>query len=342
MKAIAKTRAAFGAEIIDTPINKPGPGELLVKVAACGICGSDLHIYEWELGADRMVARLPAVLGHEPAGEVVEIGAGVSGFKAGDHAALDPFGHCGRCSTCRAGRFNLCATPTHLGGAFAEFVIAPVGNSHLVPPTMDFETAALLEPFGTGLHAVEQSCLKAGDSCVVEGPGPIGLSIAMSARALGVTSIVITGLDLDTERLALAREMGFRTVVADKGDWKEQVRAMLPADGADVVFDACGMIDAPRELMRRGGELVLVGWPARDLTSTELRAFFFHGVKTINSRVRTPETWRRAIALVSSGAVDLRPMVTHRYDIAHGIEAFELLRARKGVKALIIPNQSGY
>lgn len=342
MKAIAKTKPAFGAEIIEVPVKKPGPGELLVKVAACGICGSDLHIYEWELGADRMVARLPAVIGHEPAGEVVEVGAGVSNFKAGDHVALDPFGHCGRCSTCRAGRFNLCTSPTHLGGAFAEFVIAPVGNSYLVPPTMDFETAALLEPFGTGLHAVEQSCLKAGDSCVVEGPGPIGLSVAMSARALGVTSIVITGLDIDTERLALAREMGFKTVVADKGDWIAQVRALLPPDGADVVFDACGMIDQPRELMRRGGELVLIGWPARDLTSTELRAFFFHGIRTINSRVRTPETWRRAIALVSSGAVDLRPMVTHRYDIAHGIEAFELLRARKGVKALIIPNQSAY
>ena len=342
MKAIAKTKPAFGAEIVDVPVSKPGPGELLVKVAACGICGSDLHIYEWELGADRMVARLPAVIGHEPAGEVVEIGAGVTTFKAGDHVALDPFGHCGRCTTCRAGRFNLCTSPTHLGGAFAEFVIAPVGNSYLVPPTMDFETAALLEPFGTGLHAVEQSCLKAGDSCVIEGPGPIGLSIALSARALGVTSIVITGLDVDTERLALVREMGFKTVVADKGDWIAQVRTLLPPDGADVVFDACGMIDQPRELMRRGGELILVGWPARDLTSTELRAFFFHGIKTINSRVRTPETWRRAIALVSSGAIDLRPMVTHRYDIAHGIEAFELLRARKGMKALIIPNQMAY
>ena len=172
---------------------------MLVKVAACGICGSDLHIYEWELGADRMVARLPAVIGHEPAGEVVEVGADVTTFKAGDHVALDPFGHCGkRCSTCRSGRFNLCTSPTHLGGAFAEYVIAPVGNSYLVPPTMDFETAALLEPFGTGLHAVEQSSLKAGDSCVVEGPGPIGLSVAMSARAQGVSSIVITGLEADT------------------------------------------------------------------------------------------------------------------------------------------------
>src|SRR3984885_15627143 len=240
MKAMAKPKAAFGAEIIDVPVTKPGPGELLVRVAACGICGSDLHIYEWELGADRMVARLPAVIGHEPAGEVVEVGAGVTTFKAGDHVALDPFGHCGRCSTCRAGRFHLCTSPTHLGGAFAEYVIAPVGNSYLVPPSMDFETAALLEPFGTGLHAVEQSCLKAGDSCVIEGPGPIGLSIAMSARALGLTSIVITGLEVDTERLAPAREMGFRTVSTGDRDWIEQARAMLPSDGADVVFDAAG------------------------------------------------------------------------------------------------------
>jgi threonine dehydrogenase-like Zn-dependent dehydrogenase len=101
------------------------------------------------------------------------------------------------------------------------------------------------------------------------------------------------------------------------------------------------MIDSPRDLLRRGGELVEVGWPARDVTSTELRALFFHGVTIINSRVRTPETWRRAIAMVASGAVDLRPMVTHRYDIARGVDAFELLRARKGVKALIIPELRG-
>jgi L-iditol 2-dehydrogenase len=338
MRAIAKTKPQFGVEIVDVPKPKPGAGELLVKVAACGICGSDLHIYEWELGADRMVSRLPAVLGHEPAGEVAEIGAGVTGFKAGDRVALDPFGHCGQCGPCRAGRFNLCSSPTHLSGAFAEYVIAPAGNSHLVPSSMNLEQAALLEPFGTGLHAVEQSCLKVGDSCVVEGPGPIGLSIALAARALGVSSIVVTGLEVDKERLAMARDMGFKTVCASERGWQEQARSMLPRDGADVVFDACGMIDSPRELLRRGGELVEVGWPARDLSSTELRALFFHGVTLINSRIRKPETWRRAIAMVSSGAVDMLPMVTHRFDIARGVDAFELLRARKGVKALIIPN----
>ena len=112
MKAIAKTRPAPGAELIDTPVPRPGEGELLVKVAACGICGSDLHIYEWELGAERAVGRLPSVLGHEPAGEVVEVGARVSGFKVGDHVALDPFGQCGRCGPCTAGRFNYCDAPT--------------------------------------------------------------------------------------------------------------------------------------------------------------------------------------------------------------------------------------
>jgi threonine dehydrogenase-like Zn-dependent dehydrogenase len=338
MRAIAKVRRERGAEVIEMPVPEPRDGQLLVRVAACGVCGSDLHLYLWELGAERMVSRLPFVFGHEPAGEVVEVGSSVVGFKPGDRVALDPFGHCGRCGPCRAGRFHLCASPTTLSGAFAELAIAPTGNAHRIPPTMDFETAALLEPFGTGLHAVEQSSLRAGDSAVIEGPGPIGLSIALAARAVGVTSIVITGLHVDTERLLLARTMGFQTVCATDPDWLEQARAVLPADGADVVFDACGMIDSPRELLRRGGELVEVGWPARDVTSAELRALFFHGVTIINSRIRTPETWRRAIAMVSSGAVELRPMITHRYGISRGIEAFELLHARRGVKALIMPH----
>jgi threonine dehydrogenase-like Zn-dependent dehydrogenase len=336
LKAIAKTRPAPGADLIDAPVPTLADSTLLVKVGACGVCGSDLHIVDWELGAERMVARLPVILGHEPAGEVVEVGANVKNFKVGDRVALDPFGHCGRCGPCRAGRFHLCSLPTTLSGAFAEFTVAPVENAHLVPGTMNIEQAALLEPFGTGLHAVEQSCLKAGDSAVVEGPGPIGLSIALAGRALGV-SIVMTGLAVDVDRLALARKIGFKTVSTGERDWIEQVRAMLPSDGADVVFDACGSIDSPRELLRRGGQLVEVGWPARDLKSSELRALFFHGVTIINSRIRTPETWRRAIAMVSSGAVDLRPMVTHRYAISRGLEAFDLLRERRGVKALIIP-----
>jgi threonine 3-dehydrogenase len=337
VKAIAKTRHGPGAEVVEVPVPRPGEGELLVRVGACGVCGSDLHLVEWELGADRMVRRLPFVLGHEPAGDVVEVGERVSGFRVGDRVALDPFGHCGRCGPCLAGRFHLCASPTVLSGAFAEYTIAPAGNAHLVPPTVDLEQAALLEPFATGLHAVEQSCLKAGDSAVIEGPGPIGLSVALGARALGVTSIVITGLAADEGRLALARELGFATVCAEEERWTERVRDELPADGADVVFDACGAIDSPRELLRRGGELVEVGWPARDVTSAELRALFFHGVNWINSRIRSPESWRRSIAMVASGAVDLRPMVTHRFPIARGLEAFDLLRDRAGVKALILP-----
>ncbi len=337
MKAIAKTRPGPGAELIEMAAPRSRENELLVKVAACGVCGSDLHIYQWELGAERFAGRLPLVLGHEPAGEVVEVGPRTSGFKPGDRVALDPFGHCGRCAPCLAGRFHLCAAPTTLSGAFAEFTIAPAANAWRVPDSIDSEQAALLEPFGTGLHAVEQSCLKAGDSAVVEGPGPIGLSIALAARALGVSSIVVTGLKIDSERLALARSMGFATVSAGDNDWIDQVRAITPSDGADVVFDASGALDSPRQLLRRGGELVEVGWPARDVPAGELRALFFHGVTLINSRVRTPETWRRAIAMVASGAVDLRPMVTHRYALGRGLEAFELLRARKGVKALIMP-----
>src|SRR5262250_3507141 len=139
MKAIAKTRTGYGAEVVEMPVPRPGQSELLVKVAACGICGSDLHLYEWELGADRMIRGLPFVMGHEPAGDVVDIGPGVKNIKVGDRVALDPFGHCGQCGPCRAGRFNLCSTPTTLSGAFAEFTVAPVANAHLVPSTMGTE-----------------------------------------------------------------------------------------------------------------------------------------------------------------------------------------------------------
>jgi L-iditol 2-dehydrogenase len=337
MKAIAKTRPAPGVEIIDVPVPKPGENQILVKVAACGICGSDLHIYLWELGADRALSGMPAVIGHEPAGEVVEIGPGVTQFKPGDHVALDPFGPCGRCALCQSGRFNFCLNPGRLGGAFAEYCVASTQNAWLVPSSMDLEQAALLEPFATGVHAVEESSLRAGDSCVIEGPGPIGLSTALAARALGVTSIVITGLKQDEERLALATRMGFKTVCASDRDWTDQVRALMPGDGADVVFDAAGFLDSVRQIIRRNGELIEVGWPARDVSSAELRSLFFHGVQIIPSRVRVPDTWRRAIALAASGAVDLKPMVTHRYDLDHGLEAFELLHNKQGVKALIMP-----
>jgi 2-desacetyl-2-hydroxyethyl bacteriochlorophyllide A dehydrogenase len=336
MKAIAKTRPELGIEIVEVPVPKPGAGELLVKVAACGICGSDLHIYLWELGAERAVARMPSVIGHEPAGEVVEVGAGVKDFKVGDHVALDPFGPCGQCSSCLAGRFNFCGSPGRLGGAFAEYAIAPVQNSWKVPKTMDLEVAALLEPFATGLHAVEESSLKAGDSAVIEGPGPIGLCTAIAARQAGLTDIVVTGLAADHERLALARSMGFKTVCASDRDWIDQVRAVMP-DGADTVFDAAGFLDSVRHLVKRGGEVVELGWPARDISNTEMRSLFFHGVRIIPSRVRVPETWRRAIAMAAVGAIDLMPMVTHRFDLDHGVEAFELLRNKQGVKALIMP-----
>jgi 2-desacetyl-2-hydroxyethyl bacteriochlorophyllide A dehydrogenase len=336
MKAIAKTRPELGIEIVDVPVPKPGPGELLVKVAACGICGSDLHIYLWELGAERAVARMPSVIGHEPAGEVVELGAGVKDFKVGDHVALDPFGPCGQCSSCLAGRFNFCASPGRLGGAFAEYAIAPVQNSWKVPKAMELEVAALLEPFATGLHAVEESSLRAGDSAVIEGPGPIGLCTAIAAREAGLTDIIVTGLAADRERLALARSMGFKTVCASDRDWIDQVRAVMP-DGADTVFDAAGFLDSVRHLVKRGGEVVELGWPARDIPNTEMRSLFFHGVRIIPSRVRVPETWRRAIAMAAAGAIDLMPMVTHRFDLDHGVEAFELLRNKQGVKALIMP-----
>ncbi len=278
MKAIAKTRPAFGAEVIEVPVKQPGPGELLVKVAACGICGSDLHIYEWELGADRMVARLPAVFGHEPAGEVVEAGAGVTVQGRRSRRARSV-------RTLRAMRHR--AAPD-------DFICASRRPRSRAPsPSSPSRRSATRTWFRPRWISKPRRCSsRSAPGCTrsssrASRPATVAWSKGRdrsdsasrsSARALGVTSIVMTGLD-DRRGAPRARA---RDGISDRGapamrDWKEQVRALLPADGADVVFDACGMIDSPRDLLRRGGELVEVGWPARDLTSAELRALFFHG-----------------------------------------------------------------
>ncbi len=148
---------------------------------------------------------------------------------------------------------------------------------------------------------------------------------------------MITGLAADAERLALARKMGFKTVCASDRDWTDQVRALMPPDGADVVFDAAGFLDSAVQLVRRGGQLVELGWPARDMPNTEMRALFFHGVKIMPSRVRVPDTWRRSIALVASGAVDLRADGDASLRPRARDRGLRTAAPQTGVKALIMP-----
>ena len=341
MRAIAKTGPEPGVELVDLPEPRVAPGELLIEVKACGICGSDLHFYLSELGAEKRIPSFPMALGHEPAGVVLEVGAGVEGINPGDHVACDPHGACGRCQACRHGQLDLCDKVPVIGvqrhGALAPYLSAPAPCVHPVPRSLDFTQVALLEPLSVGVHAVAISSLESGDEVVVLGPGPIGLMTALAARAAGASTVVVTGLGIDAGRLELARRLGFLTVNVEGEGPHETVLEVTGGRGAAVVFDATGAIPNVHRLARKGGQLVLIGWPNRSLPHDELLQLFFKGITITPVRARPAAIWPRVINLVASGAIDPRPLITHELPLADGIRGFELLTKREAMKVQVVP-----
>jgi threonine dehydrogenase-like Zn-dependent dehydrogenase len=328
-------------ELVDLPEPRVGPAEVLLEVKACGVCGSDLHFYLSELGAERRIPSFPMALGHEPAGVVLEVGPGVEGISPGDHVACDPHGACGRCRLCRNGQPDLCDKVPVIGvqrhGALAPYLAAPAPCVHPVPRSLDFTQVSLLEPLSVGVHAVAISSMKAGDEVVVLGPGPIGLMTALAARAAGASTVVVTGLGVDQGRLELARRLGFVAVNVEGERPQESVLGAIDRAGAAVVFDATGAVSDVHRFARKGGELVLIGWPNRALPHEELLQLFFKGIRIAPVRARPSAIWPRVINLVTSGAVDPRPLLTHELPLADGVRGFELLVKREAMKVQVVP-----
>lgn len=343
MKAVAKTKPGVGIEVIDAPRPTIRPGEVLLQVAACGICGSDLHTYEWtKSGRERRgkPIELPRILGHEPSGVVAEVGDGVANVKVGDRVTSDSWGGCGQCYYCRIGKVNLCEPRFNIGslrdGALAEYVLVPSFNLYPLPDNLSLEIGAMIEPLGVAVHAVERcATLKPGDRVVVTGPGPIGLLTAMVVRA-GGAAVTIMGLSKDRLRLGLAEKLGFDTLVADE-DGLKGVLDRTDGRGADIVFEAAGVLSAAIPLARKGGEVVVVGQPNDQITLDLLQAIAKELTFTI-SLGRNPTSWHRAINLLASGTLDIAPLISHRLPLDDADQAFELLRAGEGVKILLSPS----
>ncbi len=340
MKAIAKIGPQPGLDLVEVEEPRAGPGEVLVEVKASGVCGTDLHFYLSELGFERRIT-FPRILGHEPAGIVREVGPGVEGFRVGDHVVGEPHGACGRCEECREGRSEFCDRIPIMGGqrdgALAAFVAPPAECLRHVPRDLDFIRASLLEPLSVGVHAVELSGLRPGDAAAVLGPGPIGLMTALAARAAGAATVVVTGLSIDRGRLALARRLDFPTVDVEADQSVERIRDLVGARGAQVVFDTTGALPDVHLFARRGGRVVLVGWPRRAVSQDELTALFLGAVTLVPLRWRPEAIWPRVIELVTSGRIDPRPLVTHELPLVDGIRGFELLVDRAAMKVMIIP-----
>ncbi|MGH7863536.1 MAG: zinc-dependent alcohol dehydrogenase, partial [Candidatus Binataceae bacterium] len=304
---------------------------LKLRIKLSGICGSDLH----EFVAGPLLAPMPSVLGHEFCGEVVEVGAEVRGFEAGDTAIGVIYPSCGRCDYCQHGDFTLCdmraMTVTERNGSFAEYVAAPARQMFLVPSQTPPEEAALIEPSSVACHAIRRSRLALGERAVVIGAGPIGLLITALARRAGADRIAV--IEPAEGRRKLALQMGADVALDPAGEFEGPISEMTDARGADVVFECAGVaqaFDAAQRLVRKQGRLVLVAvYEARRL---ELHANRVLGneLDIIASYWANDVDFRNAVNLVASRKLDVRPLISRRFDLDEIQSAFELLAADRG------------
>jgi len=313
-----------------------GPGELLLRVTAVGLCGSDLHWFSGGGIGDTALAR-PLVLGHEFAG-VIE-----GGERRGERAAADPAIPCGQCEFCLQGNPNLCPSLRFAGhgsedGALREYLAWPARCLHPLPDALTDADGAMLEPLGVALHAIDLGHLKAGMTVGVFGCGPIGLLLLQLARLGGAARLFAT--DLLPHRLDAACSFGATAMVAAGGEEAAEVLAATGGRGVDVAFEAAGengAVEAAIAAARPGGRIVLVGIPEQDRTTFTASVARRKGLTVLLSR-RMKHTHPRAIRLVESGAVDVRSLVTHRFSLEEIAQAFAVAQGREGLKVVVEPS----
>lgn len=341
MRALAKTRPEPGAELVERPVPVPGEGEVLLKVEAASICGTDYHLYSWDRWAQDVLTP-PTVLGHELAGTVVAAGAGVTRVREGDLVGVESHLVDWTCTICRRGDPHLCRNlrviGAHVDGGFAEYVVIPQANA-IESNGLDPAVVALQEPMGNAVHAAFVEPIE-GRSVLVTGCGPIGLCAVGVARAAGASLVIAT--DTEPYRLELAEKMGAHLALdASAADTTEQIRAATGGDGVEVVLEMSG---APRALeqaldvITRGGRISLLGIFPEPVAVDLSERVIMQGVRLhgIFGR-RIYDTWERTQALLRSGALDVSPIVTHRFGLADWERAFELIASRHAGKVVLLP-----
>ena len=318
--------------IKEIPVPKPSEKEVLVKIEYCGICGSDVHYYEYGRVADYVVEG-DFILGHEVAGTVVEVGSQVKSLKVGDRVALEPGIGCGKCEQCKEGKYNLCkdviffATPP-VQGALKDYVVHPEDMCFKLPDNVSTKEGALVEPLSVGLHACRQGGVTLGNSVVILGAGCIGLCTLLSAKAFGASEIIV--VDLFEKRLEFAKKMGATHVINGKEeDVIARVNELLRGKGADVVLETAG---APKTiyqtslLAKPGGTVVLVGIAVQN----DLQYNFGQVMSkelTIKSVFRYRNLYPSAIAAIWSGTIDVNQIVTHEFNFEDTKLAFDTVIA---------------
>lgn len=341
MKALMKVRPGPGAELGEVEVPAVGPRDVLVQVRACSICGTDYHIYSWDQWSAGRV-KPPLVFGHEFAGEVVAAGPDARGVKVGDLVSAETHIACGHCFLCRTGQAHICQNVAIIGvdrpGAFAEYVSIPAENAWLNPPDMKPEVASIQEPLGNAVHTVLAGDV-AGRTVAVLGCGPIGLMAVGVARAAGAAAVFAT--DISPYRLGLAAALGATRAIDARGDVLAEVLSATGGLGVDVVLEMSGSAAALKQawrMARFGGRVSILGIPSRPVEIDLANDIVFRGltVHGITGR-RMYDTWHQARGLLSSGRLDIEPLITHRVRLEEFAGAMELIAAGQCGKIVMYP-----
>lgn len=330
----------------ERPVPELNADEVLVKVMAVGVCGSDVHYYEnGRIG--RFVVEKPIILGHECAGIIAGVGADVRRVSVGDRVAVEPGVTCGRCKACKEGRYNLCpdvqflATPP-VDGAFVQYMKIREDMVFPIPDHLSFEVAALNEPFSVGIHAAKRSKLQPGDTVAIMGMGPVGLMAVAAARSFGAARIIVT--DLEDVRLEAAKKLGAtHTINIRQEDSLERVREITGGEGVDVAWETAGNPKALQSALysvRRGGKLAIVGLPAQDEIALNV-PFIADNELDIFGIFRYANTYPMGIEFLASGSIDAESLITDRYPLAETQEALERAIHNKSgsLKVIVYPNE---
>jgi threonine 3-dehydrogenase len=343
MLAVVKPEAKPGAEVRQVPIPKFGPREVLVKVKVASICGTDLHIYDWDPWAQGRI-KPPLVPGHEFCGEVAAIGSEVTSVKEGDFVSAEMHVACGKCFQCRTGEQHICQNVTIIGidsdGAFAEYVVIPETNIWKIDPKVSADYASVLDPLGNAVHTVLSGEI-AGSSIAIIGCGPIGLFAIAVARACGASAVF--AVEINEHRRKLAKDMKADFVLdPSKDDVKAKVLEATNGTGVDVVAEMSGNANGIRlgfDILRMGGRASLLGTPTKPIELNLADAIIFKGavVHGIHGR-RMYKTWYQMTELLKSGRLDLSPAITDRIPMQDFSKGMERLKTGAASKILVYPN----
>lgn len=338
MRALAKTLPEKGIWMTESDVPEVGHNDLLIKIRKTAICGTDMHIYNWDEWSQNTIP-VPMVVGHEYVGTVVGIGQEVRGFEIGDRVSGEGHITCGHCRNCRAGRRHLCRNTSGVGvnrqGAFADYLAIPAFNAFKIPDNISDDLAAIFDPFGNAVHTALSFDL-VGEDVLITGAGPIGIMAAAVARHVGARHVVIT--DINEYRLSLARKMGAtRAVNISQEKLSDVMLDLGMTEGFDVGLEMSGVPAALHDMlakMNNGGKIAMLGIPPKEV-AIDWNQVIFKGliIKGIYGREMF-ETWYKMASLIQGG-LDLNPIITHNFPIDDFQQGFDIMGSGQSGKVIL-------